>query len=222
MRLFFRFQRSACKRVLSSVAELANYGQKAFDVDRLDEQAGIIPAHRKTQRRGGGDDRDREIREPLVLMNALDELPSVHHGHFQVEEHERRANAGPQDLQRLPPVSRADGAISLALEQVHQQIEGILFVVDDENAPLGAEGLVTVFATPPLRRPRSRLAGARDVRGGRRLFPRPRRHLLQQNASGPIDRHFGRGRPTLQDSRQSERSAFQARRADFLREPRQR
>src|SRR5882724_1018165 len=83
---------------------------------------------------GRRDDDDLGLGEAPVGLQVLDDLPSVHDRHEQIEEHD--ANVVAHRRERVEGLAAVDGRthlVALELEQIAERVPRLLLVLDDQD-----------------------------------------------------------------------------------------
>ncbi len=84
---------------------------------------------------------DRDLREPRVGSELLEEHRAVHVRHDEIEQDEARVRLALEPSERLGSVVRRRHAISLVLQDQGHALAHVLVVVDDEDRGRAPRGI---------------------------------------------------------------------------------
>ena len=115
--------------------DVSNDAEEAFESNRLlDElQVQIAEPRFPGELRIRAHHHHRDLREGIVSLQALDQLPTAHERQHQIDEENRRSKAALKSVERIPSVVRRRSRVAGVLEKSLERSSDRRIVFDDKN-----------------------------------------------------------------------------------------
>jgi hypothetical protein len=121
---------------------------EAVEVHRFAEEAGLMSrARRETLWRDARHDDDGDVRQRRERAESADQLPTVHDGHVEVDQHHTRLQPFLKQEESVTPGGAPDGAQPLHPKKLDETFPQGRVVIHDEDVGPDLPG---VSVPPPL------------------------------------------------------------------------